>query len=136
MAASHQDATGASLLARIMYWWNGTNAVPANASTPLPIASTGPAAGTATASVQAPVASTTSSTTILAANASRRGVILHNSDANNLRIKFGATASASRVTRLIGPGDTWVMDEPIYSGIIDGIWDADGSGSAHVTELT
>ena len=37
MAASHQDATGASLLARVMYWWNGTNAVPANASTPMPI---------------------------------------------------------------------------------------------------
>mgnify|MGYP001160661676 FL=1 len=36
MAASHQDATGASLLARIMYWWNGTNAVPVDTSNPLP----------------------------------------------------------------------------------------------------
>ena len=36
MAASHKDATGASLLARIMYWWNGTNAVPVDTSNPLP----------------------------------------------------------------------------------------------------
>jgi len=90
---------------------------------------------TASASVKTPIASTASSVTFLAANTSRRGVIVHNSDANNLRIKFGASASASSFTLLLGPGDTWVMDDPVYSGIIDRIWDADGSGYAHVTEL-
>ena len=45
MPASHQDATGAALLSRVMYWWNGTNAVPANATTPLP-ATLANAAGT------------------------------------------------------------------------------------------
>lgn len=136
MPASHQDAAGASLLSRVLYWWNGTNAVPANASTPLPVASTGPAAGNATASVKTQVASAATNTTILAANAARRGVIIVNTDPNILRIKYGATASATSFTAIIPYNGYWEMPEPIYAGIIDGIWDADGAGVAQVTELT
>lgn len=46
MPASHQDATGAALLSRVMYWWNGTSAVPANETTPVPVSYVDPAPGT------------------------------------------------------------------------------------------
>lgn len=46
MPASHKDATGAALLSRVLYWWNGTNAVPADATTPLPVAGVASVGGT------------------------------------------------------------------------------------------
>ena len=87
------------------------------------------------ATVNAGVASAATSVTIVAANAARRGLLLVNTDANILRIKYGATATASSFTVPIPSGGYWEMPQPIYLGIIDGIWDADGSGSAFVTEL-
>jgi hypothetical protein len=66
---------------------------------------------------------------------SRNGVIIRNSDANNLYIAYAATATTSAYTDVIEPGVTWEMPEPIYDGIISGIWAADGSGAAVITEL-
>lgn len=83
------------------------------------------------------VASTASSTTLIAANANRIGLIITNDDANILYIKYGATASATSYTyQLPGGGGVFEMPEPVYRGVVDGIWSADGSGSARVTELT
>lgn len=39
MPASHKDATQASLLSRVMYWFNGTNAVAVDATNPMPVQS-------------------------------------------------------------------------------------------------
>lgn len=83
------------------------------------------------------VASSASTGTVLASNANRLGCIITNDDANPVYIKFGATASATSYTLVIPSGGTYTMPRgELYTGIIDGIWAADGSGSARVTELT
>ena len=81
------------------------------------------------------VASTDSSTAIIASNAGRQGLMVFNTDANILYLKYGATASATDFTVQIGSNVLWEMPEPVYTGAIDGIWAADGSGSAYITEL-
>lgn len=87
-----------------------------------------------TASLSA-VASAATSATLLAANSNRKGVMIHNTDANALYVKYGATASATSFTALIAANGSWTMPDPIYQGVIDGIWASDGSGSAYITEL-
>lgn len=77
---------------------------------------------------------TASSTTLLAANAARRGAAIYNDSGQPLNLKFGATASASSFTKRLAPSEFWTMPMPIYTGVIDGIWDADGSGAARITE--
>lgn len=90
------------------------------------------ATGTVTA-----VNSAATSTSLLAANTARKGCVIVNTDVNDLRIKFGATASATSFTYIIsGNKGQWTMPWPIYTGAIDGIWDADGSGAAVITELS
>lgn len=81
------------------------------------------------------VASLATNQTILAANAARQAVSIQNDDANALLIKYGATASATSYKVRIPGGGYWERpDGDRYTGIIDGIWEADGSGSARVTE--
>ncbi len=115
--------------------------VPVTAANPLPtIPGTGAGSGSAgvvsTGTVTS-VASLATNQTLLALNASRKGVILNNTDANDLYLKYGATAttSAGGWTYIIHAGATWEMSSPIYTGIIDGIWAADGSGVAEITEV-
>jgi hypothetical protein len=73
---------------------------------------------------------------ILVANAARAGVLIHNTDANNLFIKYGVSASLTDFSVRIPTNTGWVMPEPVYTGILTGIWDVDGAGAAKVTELT
>lgn len=82
------------------------------------------------------VASSAISATLVAANAARTGLIISNDDVNPLYIKLGATASLTSYTAKILGGGYWemVLAKP-YTGIVDGIWSADGSGSARITEL-
>ena len=82
------------------------------------------------------VNSTATSTTLLAANANRIGATFFNTDANNLYLKFGATASTSSFTIKIATGAYYELPQPVYRGIIDGIWDVDGAGLVAITELT
>jgi hypothetical protein len=82
------------------------------------------------------VASAATNTTLKAANTARIGLTIYNSDANALYVKMGATATTSDFSVVIPSGGYWEMPQPCYRGIVDGIWAADGSGSAHVTELT
>jgi hypothetical protein len=81
------------------------------------------------------LASSASSAQLLAANAARKGLILNNTDANAVLVKYGTTASASSFTVRITLNGYWEMPKPIYTGRIDAIWEADGSGSLYATEL-
>lgn len=92
-------------------------------------------AGTGSVSLSA-LASAATSARLLAANQSRKGLILVNTDANAVYVKYGTTASATSFTVIIpGNGGYWEMPAPIYTGQIDAIWAADGSGSLYATEL-
>lgn len=71
----------------------------------------------------------------LASNANRSGVIAHNNSGGNAFVKYGTTASLTDYTIPIGPGDVWVMDEPIETGRLDVISDL-GSGVIYITEQT
>lgn len=81
------------------------------------------------------LASAATSAQLLAANTSRKGLTLFNTDANGVYVKYGTTASATSFTVLIPTNGYWEMPEPIYTGRIDAIWAADGSGSLYATEL-
>lgn len=67
----------------------------------------------------------------------RRGLIIVNTDANNLYLRYGDAASTSSGgwTYIIPAGATWEMPKPIYTGLITGIWTAAGSGIANMTEV-
>lgn len=82
------------------------------------------------------VASLATSQQLLAANANRKGVLAVNTDANAMKGKYGTTASGSSFSFVVpGNNGQWEMPQPIYQGRIDGIWDADGSGSLFLTEF-
>lgn len=89
----------------------------------------------ASAATLSSVNSTASNTAILAADPDTVHVTIYNSDENALLIKYGATASASSFTYRIRPGETWDMPYR-YVGQIDGIWEANGAGTAFITKLT
>lgn len=80
------------------------------------------------------VNSAAATTTLLAANDARRGVTIANTDPNTLRVKLGPNASAADWSVPIMSGQVWEMPQPIYRGVITGIWDADGSGVAAISE--
>jgi hypothetical protein len=80
------------------------------------------------------VASVAVSTTILAANSSRRDAKIYNSSSARLYLAFGAAASLAAFTILLEAGGTYEMSIP-YTGLISGIW-ATANGNALVTELT
>lgn len=72
--------------------------------------------------------------TLLAANGLRKSVTIENSDANRLHIRFGSgTVSATSYSVSLAQYGSLIL--PGYTGEITGIWAADGSGSAHVTEI-
>lgn len=102
---------------------------------PLPVSMAAGSVPRVSSATLSTLASTAASQTALAANTSRKGVIAYNSDAYAVLLKYGATASASSFTVRIPSGGTWEMPEPVYTGIIDAIWEANGSGSLFLTEL-
>jgi hypothetical protein len=80
------------------------------------------------------VASTTSSTQLLAADPNRESVVIANSDANDLYVLFDdGTASASNLSAILIAKDVIEVPKQYVKGRIMGIWAADGSGSAHMT---
>lgn len=82
------------------------------------------------------LASTAASQQLLPVNTSRKGLILQNTDANDVYVKYGTTASATDFTvKIAGNGGYWEMPTPIYLGRLDAIWAADGAGSLYATEL-
>ncbi len=80
------------------------------------------------------VASSTSNTTILAANSNRKGGTIWNDSTANLFIEFGATATTSVFTAKLSAGGYYEVPFN-YTGVISGIWSA-ANGNALVRELT
>lgn len=72
---------------------------------------------------------------LLAANSSRKGLLLNNTDANAVYIYYGTAATLTKFTAKIPANSYWEMPQPIYTGRIDAIWAADGSGGLIGSEL-
>ncbi len=89
----------------------------------------------AATTAQTSVADTTSNVTLLASNADRLGATIFNDSTANLKLKLGATASATSFTTELQQDDYYEVPFN-YTGIIDGIWASDTAGSARITELT
>ncbi len=104
------------------------NAVPQSAANPQPVAPVAVSSATIT-----PVASSATNVPLLAANAARNSAKVVNTDANALLLKYGAAASSNSFTYRIPAGGTWEMPDR-YTGQIDGIWEAAGTGKAMITE--
>lgn len=91
----------------------------------------GPSTGAVTS-----VESTTVSGTILAANAARHGAVIFNTDANALYLLLAAgTASSTNLSVSVASNSSYEVPFG-YTGIIVGVWAADGAGAAKVTEFT
>ncbi len=80
------------------------------------------------------VASSASTTQILAANSSRRGMMIYNDSTSVLYLSFAATASTSSYSLQLAANSFYEMPVPIYTGVISGIW-ASANGFTRVTEL-
>lgn len=106
------------------------NAQVAPGSDPIPVVMGRPDTGTVSS-----VPSGTVSVGILSANPNRLGATITNTDANTLRLLLSTgTASATNFTVAI-QSDGYYEVPFGYTGDIVGIWDADGSGAALVTEF-
>jgi hypothetical protein len=83
------------------------------------------------------VASAAASTSLLAANAKRKGGSIFNTDANALCIRMDggtATTTTGFNVRLV---QNAYFEIPVgYTGAITGIWEADGAGAANISEYT
>lgn len=77
-----------------------------------------------------------SSIQLSAANTSRKGWSVFNDSSSILYINFGSTASLTAYVVQVAAGGFYEMPKPTYLGVINGIWSADSSGAARVTELT
>ena len=93
------------------------------------------AQGSGTSSTVTAIAINAVSVTLQASNTSRKSLIIVNDSDQILYVKYGATA-------VVGTDYTWKVgiDETVviadYTGIVEGIWAAGGSGNALVTETT
>lgn len=80
------------------------------------------------------VAATSSATTILAANASRKSASIFNNGTTDLYIKFGSSVSTSSFKFKLAPADYFEMNYPAYTGIITGVWSGSPTGNSQITE--
>ena len=85
------------------------------------------------------VSGATSSTTLLAASATRKGATIFNDSASLLYVALGnVTVSATSYTVQVPPSGYYELplnDGGVYTGIIKGIW-VSAVGAARITELT
>ncbi len=102
--------------------------LPEGASTEATLVRLTPAGSSTTGNVSG----STSSQTILPANASRKGFIVYNDSSATLYIKYGATASATSFTEKLYSNSSY--SETRYTGRVDGVWST-ATGAARITEL-
>jgi hypothetical protein len=86
-----------------------------------------------TSATLANVASSATNVTLFAANAAAKGRMVHNDSTAVLYVKFGATATSSSYTVKMAADSYYEFPEPVYTGIVDGIW-ASANGAARCTE--
>jgi hypothetical protein len=87
----------------------------------------------ATTDTPANVSASASSVTLAAANASRKRLQVFNDSSAALYLKHGSGASATSFTVKVAAGGYYEMPQPVYPGIVTGIWDS-ATGAARVTE--
>jgi hypothetical protein len=78
------------------------------------------------------VASSASSVTVFAASGTVKARTVFNDSTAVLYLKFGATASTSSYTVQMAAGAYYEFPQPVYGGLVDGIWAA-ANGNARVT---
>jgi hypothetical protein len=81
------------------------------------------------------VAGSVSSVTLLAANTPRQAAVIVNDSTAFLYVKFGSSASTSSYTYRLFPYATLEFPQPVYNGIVTGIWSS-ATGNARMTEMT
>jgi hypothetical protein len=82
------------------------------------------------------VASAASSTTILAANGKRKGACIFNTDANALCLRLDGGTATTTTGFNVRLTQNQYFEVPFgYTGLITGIWEADGAGAANVCEF-
>ena len=74
--------------------------------------------------------------TLLAANTDRKGFSIHNDSTAILYVKLGATATSTDFSFRVVPQGYYESSSLIYLGIITGIWSADSTGAARITEYS
>jgi len=80
------------------------------------------------------VASSSSSVTIISANANRRGISIANDSTQILRLSFNSPATTSNAFIVMQPGSFLLLDQQLIVGnAIYGIW-VSAYGTAQVTE--
>lgn len=89
----------------------------------------------ATAAAPARIASSASVVTLQAANANRRLLQVYNESTAILYLKNGSAATLTDYTVQLAPGAYYESPQPVYLGIVTGIWAA-ANGAAQVTETT
>lgn len=90
---------------------------------------------TATTATLSNVAGSTSSTTLLAANAARKRVFVYNDSSSAMYLACATTASTSSYSIKIPANTLYEMSaNPIYPGALAAVWDT-ATGTARVTEV-
>lgn len=85
------------------------------------------------AATLANVTSSATSTTVFAASGAARARAVYNDSTAVLYLKFGAAASTTSYTVQLASGDYYEFPQPVYGGLVDGIWAA-ANGAARTTE--
>jgi hypothetical protein len=90
----------------------------------------------ATAATLTNVTSSTTSKTIVAANANRRGLIVFNDSTSIMYLSYGTqTTSATAFSVKIAAGASYLLDVPLYNGAMTGVW-VTATGTARVTDIS
>lgn len=112
----------------------GTEGIPGSTAKGLLV---NPSNQTSTAAAVTSVNDQATNIQLLAANANRKGVLLHNNSPSTLYIKYGGTASiAAGGWSVKIPADAyWEMPMPVNTEALHGIWSSDSTGYAQITEL-
>ena len=86
-----------------------------------------------------PVNTSANSVTLLAANANRKALRVVNASNRDMYINFGATATLAsylaKLPKMPTSGIPSAYEDDNYTGVVSGIWESTGSGSAQVIEV-
>jgi hypothetical protein len=77
-----------------------------------------------------------SSVTVLASNANRKLAVFVNDSDKIAYVKLGGTASTTSYSYKLQPNSTLELAQPVYTGVVDAIWETSPTGAMRVTELT